>query len=173
MANLNFLPRQLSTTERVKAELRAATQEVMTWLAFDEHGCNGVVAAGKTYWREQCIKCFEDIGVPCNQDIADRIFAFACHMVRVRYRAEQSAMGTQDIAKLAMDATEEIAPALSPEDVIDSLEIDSSGTSDDARRTLYGRDGSAEQHFEQIKDAMKRRLRGGDDPFSVKPEDVH
>jgi hypothetical protein len=173
MANLNLLPRQLNTRDKIKLEVRAATQAVMEELAFNEHFCNGVVAAGKTYWREQCQEWYRRAGVPCSDEIANAVYEFACHMVRYRYRAEQSQMSSQAIAKLALDHTEEIAPALSDEQIIDSLEIDSSGTSDDARRQLYGRDGSAERALDEMKEQMKRRLRNGDNPFPTRPEEIN
>jgi hypothetical protein len=171
MANIHT-PRQLSATERRKAELRLAVTYLMEEIGGNEHLCNEMVAGGKTAWRVEMTQKFRQLGLMVNDDICDRVFGFFCHMVRKRYHAESSDLTPQKIAGIALDHTEQTSP-LTDEQVIDSLEIDSSGTSDDARRLLYGRDNSAEREFEILKDGMKEQLRRGENPFGTPTEDVH
>jgi hypothetical protein len=155
---------KLTEKDLLKQDSIAATDMIMRFAAENEHECNIAVAGGKQAWRILMTRTFKDQGLLVSDDICDRVFEWMCHCVREREYARNSGVESQQIAGKALDHTEEITPPTALE-IIDGLELDSSGTSDDGRRFLYGRDGAAEKVFEQLKDELREQVKQGDTPW--------
>jgi hypothetical protein len=165
MANLNLNHHVLSESESQKYALKRFVHHTIDTYAGDEHKCNVVVAGGRVAWRFQMKREFkEKVFLDVPNELCDYVFDCLELAVRRRYGAFLADISAQKLAGKALDVTEQDTP-LTDLEIIDSLELDSAGTSDDGRRALYGRDGAAEIEFEKAKDDLRDQAKRGIVPW--------
>lgn len=196
MANLNFQHWKPTEKQERIAACRFACTVLMEEIALDEHFCHRVVAGdldighgrppkpdvthevtskdaedAKRTWRIFMTRNFRKLGLMVNDYLCDRIYQWACDKLMQRYHLQFSQLTPHEAAKVALDHTEQRTP-LTPLEIVDDLVLDSS-SSDDGRRFIYGRDGSAERTFEQLKDELKTQIKqGGLLPYREEPRSL-
>ena len=96
----------------------------------------------------------------CSDTVADTIFAYFMSLKRQLVHIEDANARTlpHQAARQALDSFVPPPPPPTDAEILQDLEVSSEGTSDDGRRHHYGRDGSAERAFEELKAETLREM---------------
>jgi len=128
-----------TANDRRKAETRYVVTETMMSVASQAPLLLEVVAAGPQHWRSTFLRTFP--GVAIDASISDRIFAFFCQQVQLRY-------GHGVRASQVLDTM--VVPSTPTQREIDNAWEVESFSSEEGRRYFYGPDGHPEEIIKRL-----------------------
>lgn len=128
-----------TANDKRRAQTLGAIQATMLEVSSNAPLLLEVVAAGPHTWRSEFFKAFAGLAV--DGYIADRMFAFFCQQVQLRY-------GQNVLAGQVLD-TLQLPSKPSQREIDDAWEVESF-SSEEGRRYFYGPDGHPEEIIKRL-----------------------